>query len=136
MPRPTGRGVSTSTLPSYALGSGRLSPTSALRAVPLLPRNAGLVLLHAYRATISHLYGDVCKYYPSCSAYSVGAVQQHGLLKGSALTAARLARCHPWARGGIDDVPPHAHFRHELTRHGFVVPSTDDGSADSSPRKD
>jgi putative membrane protein insertion efficiency factor len=45
---------------------------------------------------------SVCKYYPSCSAYAVGAVQQHGLVKGSALTAARLARCHPWARGGID----------------------------------
>jgi hypothetical protein len=39
-------------------------------------------LLHGYRATISHLYGDVCKYYPSCSAYAVGAVQQHGLSKG------------------------------------------------------
>ena len=76
-----------------------------LRAVPLLPRNAVLALLHGYRATISHTYGDVCKYYPSCSAYAVGAVQQHGAIKGSALTAARLARCHPWAEGGVDDVP-------------------------------
>jgi putative membrane protein insertion efficiency factor len=132
----TGGSVSTTTLPSYSLGSAQLSARAAVRALPLLPRNAGLALLHGYRATISHVYGDVCKYYPSCSAYAVGAVQQHGLLKGSALTAARLARCHPWARGGIDDVPMHAHFRHDLTRHGFVVPSIDVEPEGSTPRKD
>jgi uncharacterized protein len=91
--------------------------------VPLIPRNLGLALLLGYRATISHAYGDVCKYYPSCSAYAVGAVQQHGLIAGSALTAARIARCHPWAVGGIDDVPPRKNFRYGLTRHGFVVPA-------------
>ncbi len=134
--------VSVATLPSYALGDGRFvsggsfSASTALHAVALLPRNAGLALLHTYRATISHTYGDVCKYYPSCSAYAVGAVQQHGLVKGSALTAARLARCHPWAQGGIDDVPLHRSFRHELTRHGFVVPSPSAAHSDASPRKD
>ena len=93
-------------------------------------------LLKAYRTLISPLYGQVCKYYPSCSAYAVGAVQQHGLLKGSALTAAHLAHCHPWARGGVDDVPLHAHFRHNLTQYDFVVPSTDEAPAGASPRKD
>jgi putative membrane protein insertion efficiency factor len=136
VPGTTGRPVSTTTLPSYSLGTGHLTASGVLASIPLLPRNAGLVLLHGYRATISHLYGDVCKYYPSCSAYAVGAVQQHGLVKGSALTAARLARCHPWAHGGIDDVPLHANFRHELTRFGFVVPPTDEASSDASPRKD
>jgi putative membrane protein insertion efficiency factor len=53
------------------------------------------VLLIAYRATISKLYGDVCRYYPSCSAYGLTAVQQHGLVKGSALALARIVRCHP-----------------------------------------
>jgi len=118
--------VSTTTLPSYSLGDGRLVASSWIRAIPLLPRNALLALLHGYRATVSHTYGDVCKYYPSCSAYAVGAVQQHGAVKGAAMAAARIARCHPWAAGGIDDVPPHRHFRHDLTPHGFVVP----------PRKD
>ncbi|ALJ22321.1 membrane protein insertion efficiency factor YidD [Microbacterium sp. No. 7] len=115
-----------SALPSYALGSGELTASGLASSVPLLPRNLGLALLHSYRATISHLYGDVCKYYPSCSAYAVGAVQQHGLVKGTGLTAARLARCHPWAAGGIDDVPLHPNFRYQLTRHGFVVPSRKD----------
>ena len=93
-------------------------------------------LIRLYQNVISPMRPPTCRYYPSCSAYAVGAVQQHGLLKGSALTAARLARCHPWARGGVDDVPLHRHFRHELTRYGFVVPSTDEASAGSSPRKD
>ena len=128
--------MSAATLPSYSVGTGHLEASGVLSAVPLIPRNLGLAVLQAYRTVVSPLYGDVCKYYPSCSAYAVGAVQQHGLLKGSALTAARLARCHPWARGGVDDVPLHAHFRHDLTRYGFVVPSTDEAPAGASPRKD
>lgn len=114
--------MSSATLPMASVGEGRLAASDLGRTVPLLPRNAALALLHGYRATISHVYGDVCKYYPSCSAYAVGAVQQHGALKGAALSAARLARCHPWAAGGIDDVPAHRRFRHDLTPHGFVVP--------------
>ena len=128
--------MSATTLPSYSVGTGRFAASDVLPAVPLVPRNLGLVVLQAYRSVISPLYGDVCKYYPSCSAYAVGAVQQHGLLKGSALTAARLARCHPWARGGVDDVPLRAHFRHDLTRYGFVVPSPDEAPAGASPRMD
>ena len=92
--------MSATTLPTAYVGSGHLSGTGLWRSIPLLPRNVLLALLHGYRATISHTYGDVCKYYPSCSAYAVGAVQQHGALKGSALAAARIARCHPWAAGG------------------------------------
>ena len=111
-----------SVLPSYALGDARLEASGLPRSVPLLPRNALLALLHGYRATISHTYGDVCKYYPSCSAYAVGAVQQHGAVVGTVLTVRRLARCHPWATGGVDDVPAHRDFRHALTPHGFVVP--------------
>lgn len=114
--------MSASTLPVSSTGDGGLAAADVVRGIPLLPRNIVLAGLHGYRATISHLYGDVCKYYPSCSAYAVGAVQQHGAIKGAVLTAARLARCHPWAAGGIDDVKPHAHFRHDLTPHGFVVP--------------
>lgn len=111
-----------STLPTSSIGEGRLAASDLPSAVALIPRNAALSVLHAYRATISHLYGDVCKYYPSCSAYAVGAVQQHGVMKGSVLTASRLVRCHPWAAGGIDDVPPRRRFRYDLTPHGYVVP--------------
>ncbi|HEY9293586.1 MAG TPA: membrane protein insertion efficiency factor YidD [Microlunatus sp.] len=62
-------------------------------------------LLKAYRLLISPLYGNVCRYSPSCSAYALTAVQTHGAARGSWLAARRLLRCHPWARGGYDPVP-------------------------------
>jgi putative membrane protein insertion efficiency factor len=86
----------------------------------LLPRNVCVVILRAYRAVISPLYGDVCRYYPSCSAYALGAIQQHGVIKGIALGSWRIARCHPWAKGGVDDVPERSLPR-QITRFGFVT---------------
>ncbi len=65
--------------------------------------------LKAYRAIISPLYGQVCKFYPSCSAYALESIQTHGSLKGSWLAMKRLGRCHPWSQGGIDPVPPKTH---------------------------
>ena len=62
-------------------------------------------LLRGYRFFISPLYGQVCKYHPSCSAYALQAVEHHGALKGSYLSITRLGRCHPWAKGGYDPVP-------------------------------
>ncbi len=62
-------------------------------------------LLKVYRAVISPLYGQVCKFHPTCSAYALGAVQHHGAIKGSALAVRRLVRCHPWSLGGYDPVP-------------------------------
>ncbi|MDT0202419.1 membrane protein insertion efficiency factor YidD [Nocardioides sp. AE5] len=63
-------------------------------------------LLKAYRALISPLYGQVCRYYPTCSAYALEAVTVHGSIKGSWLAVRRIVRCHPWAAGGVDPVPP------------------------------
>jgi len=63
-------------------------------------------LLRAYRALISPLYGQVCRYHPSCSAYALQAVTEYGALRGTWLAARRLLRCHPWAAGGFDPVPP------------------------------
>ena len=90
----------------------------------LLPRNLVVLVLRGYRAVISPLYGDVCRYYPSCSHYALQAVQQHGVLKGSWFGARRIVRCHPWAEGGIDDVPVAHHQRYTITRFGFAVPAT------------
>lgn len=115
-----------SVLPATSYGTAHLEARDALRSLPLVPRNLGVAALIGYRATISKLYGDVCRYYPSCSAYAVGAVQQHGLVRGSGRALARIARCHPWAAGGVDDVPPHPNFRYDLTPRGFVVPRRKD----------
>ena len=62
-------------------------------------------LLTVYRRFISPLLGPRCRFYPSCSAYALEAVQVHGALKGSWLAARRLSRCHPFHAGGIDPVP-------------------------------
>jgi len=92
-----------------------------LRAAALLPRNVCIAILDGYRAAISPLYGEVCRYYPSCSRYALTAIQEHGALRGIALGARRIARCHPWARGGVDDVPA-ATDGHAITgRGGFVL---------------
>ena len=62
-------------------------------------------LLKAYRKVISPLYGNVCKFHPTCSAYALDAVRMHGAVKGTWLTMKRLVRCHPWSLGGFDPVP-------------------------------
>lgn len=71
-----------------------------------LPATLLAWLLMAYRAVISPLYGPVCRYFPSCSAYALEAVHIHGAVKGSWLAARRLGSCHPWSTGGVDAVPP------------------------------
>jgi uncharacterized protein len=58
-----------------------------------------------YQRTISPLIGPRCRFYPSCSQYAADAVLNHGVLRGSWLALARLARCHPWHPGGVDLVP-------------------------------
>ena len=63
-------------------------------------------LIRGYRFAISPLYGQVCRYHPSCSAYALEAVTVHGGLRGSWLAARRILACHPWAAGGYDPVPP------------------------------
>ena len=62
-------------------------------------------LLTVYRRFISPILGPRCRFYPSCSAYALEAVQVHGALRGSWLAARRLSRCHPFHPGGIDLVP-------------------------------
>ena len=92
--------------------------------VLLAPRNACVAILTAYRAVISPLYGDVCRYYPSCSHYTLQAIQHHGVIRGVWLGSRRIARCHPWAEGGIDDIPEHHHESFSISRFGFAVPAT------------
>ncbi|AXE40284.1 membrane protein insertion efficiency factor YidD [Acidipropionibacterium virtanenii] len=59
----------------------------------------------AWRLLISPLYGDVCKYRPSCSAYGLRALQVHGVLRATPMIVWRLLRCNPWSNGGYDPVP-------------------------------
>ena len=59
-----------------------------------------------YRRWISPALPARCRFYPSCSAYALEAVQTHGAIKGLGLAIWRLLRCHPFNAGGYDPVPP------------------------------
>jgi hypothetical protein len=70
-----------------------------------------IALLKAYRLVVSPMYGQTCRYYPTCSAYALGSVERHGALRGSWLAVRRLGRCHPWCEGGVDLVPTTENYR-------------------------
>ncbi|RCX23122.1 hypothetical protein DFP94_101715 [Fontibacillus phaseoli] len=62
--------------------------------------------IHFYRKFISPLKPPTCRFYPTCSAYALEAIEVHGPIKGPLLAAKRIAKCHPFHPGGLDPVPP------------------------------
>lgn len=70
-------------------------------------KKAICALITGYQYLISPFLGPRCRFYPSCSAYAIEAIQRHGVFKGSYLMCRRLLRCHPFNAGGIDPVPNH-----------------------------
>ena len=68
-------------------------------------KSLALLLLRGYKLFISPLLGQTCRFSPSCSSYSMQAIERFGFFKGSYLTARRLMRCHPWNPGGYDPIP-------------------------------
>ena len=69
-----------------------------------LPRMALIVFVRIWQKLISPLYGDVCRFEPSCSHYFIGAVKKHGAIIGTFKGLWRICRCNPFNEGGID--PP------------------------------
>jgi len=87
-------------------GDVRVSVETRQEARPLsFAARVLVVLLAGYRGFVSPLLGQRCRFYPSCSAYALEAVQVHGALRGSWLAVRRLSRCHPFHPGGLDPVP-------------------------------
>jgi putative membrane protein insertion efficiency factor len=74
-----------------------------------------LGLVRFYQLFISPLLGPRCRFYPSCSSYTLEALKLHGVVKGSWLAIKRISRCHPGSDGGIDFVPgsESSHFCHQ-----------------------
>ena len=101
---------------------------AVVRRSPLAWALIGFVRL--WRAVLSPLYGDVCKFYPTCSSYGLSALETHGAIKGSWLTVRRLVRCHPWSLGGYDPVP--GADPHRGHGHPPVTPDDSDPDADQA----
>lgn len=79
----------------------RVSPAAWLLILPI----------RFYQKFITPYTPATCRYYPTCSAYAVGALRTHGAVKGLLLTVWRLLRCNPWSSGGVDTVPARGQWR-------------------------
>lgn len=64
-----------------------------------------LLLIRAYQLLISPLFGRNCRFYPTCSEYTYGAIKKYGVLKGCWLGGRRILKCHPFHEGGVDPIP-------------------------------
>jgi putative membrane protein insertion efficiency factor len=64
-----------------------------------------ILLIKGYQYTLSAVLGGQCRFYPSCSAYCIEAVEIHGCWRGLWLGLRRVLKCHPFHPGGVDGVP-------------------------------
>ena len=76
---------------------------AALRAQSV--KKPVILLLRGYKLVISPLLGQRCRFYPSCSEYTMQAIDRFGVIRGGWLGARRIGRCHPLHPGGMDPVP-------------------------------
>jgi uncharacterized protein len=68
-------------------------------------KKLAILPIRFYQLAISPLLGSNCRHSPSCSQYTIEAIQEWGILKGSWLGLRRISRCHPWGTSGYDPVP-------------------------------
>ena len=76
-----------------------------IKFIKNIPRYIGIFLIKFYQLAISPHFPACCRYIPTCSQYSLEAIQRFGFIKGVWLSAKRILRCHPFHEGGYDPVP-------------------------------
>ena len=86
-----------------------------LSVIYRLPQRALVVSVKGYRLLLSPWLGSACRFEPTCSVYSLQALEQHGAVSGTTLTLYRLLRCQPWCQGGHDPVPATTFFTRLIT---------------------
>ena len=79
--------------------------TKKVKSVKDVPRFCAEAFVLFYRRCISPLTPPSCRFTPTCSEYSMQALNKYGFLKGSWLTIKRILRCHPFSKGGYDPLP-------------------------------
>jgi uncharacterized protein len=90
--------IGTSVMPDDQQANGSVRGVTVSARLLMLP-------IAGYRRFVSPLLGVRCRFAPSCSEYALGALAEHGAVRGLWLAVARLARCHPFNPGGYDPVP-------------------------------
>jgi putative membrane protein insertion efficiency factor len=101
-----------------------------LSAAVSVTARALLLGVRVYQMFFSALMPSACKFYPTCSHYAADAVRLHGARRGSWLALRRLARCHPFTRGGVDMVPDAAGYArqaHAASETNFIENAGDEG---------
>ena len=76
-------------------------------------KKCAIGLVRLYQRLLSPLFPPSCRYSPTCSNYMIQAIERHGL-KGILMGFARILRCHPWSKTGVDPVPDHFSLRSHL----------------------
>jgi len=69
-----------------------------------LPSQLLILVIRAYQICLSPLLGRTCRFHPTCSSYTIEAINRYGVLRGGWKSVRRILRCHPWNPGGYD--PP------------------------------
>ena len=67
-------------------------------------KNIAISLINLYKYLISPLLGNNCRYIPTCSEYTKESIIKYGVVKGFWLGLKRIAKCHPWGKGGYDPI--------------------------------
>lgn len=75
-------------------------------SIRLIMRRIFIAPIRFYRYFLSPWVGHQCRFTPTCSVYTIQAIEDHGVLYGTWLGIKRIARCHPGCNGGYDPVPP------------------------------
>ena len=78
---------------------------TTIRAATSMIRQLFILLVRGYQVSLGPLLPAACRYYPSCSAYAIEALERHGAWRGGWLALRRIGRCHPFRPGGYDPVP-------------------------------
>src|SRR3979490_1108291 len=115
--------------PLRAAGGGTRPPAAEHQSESLTLAVRGLLAgIRAYQVFFSAWMPSACKFYPSCSEYAAIAVQLHGARRGSWLAMRRLARCHPFTRGGVDLVPGVAEFPRDVNSANQTIVTENHGN--------
>lgn len=82
------------------------SPSSLSVESVSVPSRVMIAIVQGYRLFLRPVFGNRCRYFPSCSEYALQAVREHGAARGAWIGGLRILRCHPFCAGGYDPVPP------------------------------